>query len=40
MNPTYDITIGFWFSLIASSMIIGAAFVTGIVMYMETKKMK
>ena len=39
MNPTYDPTIGVWFSLIASSMIIVSAFVTGIVMYKETKKM-
>lgn len=36
----YDSTIGVWFSLVASSMIILAAFVTGIVMYKETKKMK
>ena|GEM_PF-6127864 len=37
---TYDPIIGVWFSLIAASMIIPAAFVTGIVMYKETKKMK
>lgn len=36
----YDPTIGLWFSLIASSMIIGAGLVVGIVMYKETKKMK
>jgi len=40
VNVNYDPTIGVWFSLIATSMIIGAAFVTGIVMYKETKKMK
>ena len=36
----YDPTIGILFTLIAASMIIVAAFVTGIVMYKETKKMK
>ena len=41
MDPTtYNPTIGVWFLIIASSMIIGAAFLTGIVMYRETKKMK
>ena len=36
----YNPTISLWFSLAASLMIIGAAFVTGIVMYKETKKIK
>ena len=40
MNVNYDITIGVWFSLSASLMIIVAAFVAGIVMVKETKKMK
>lgn len=40
VNVNYDITIGLWFSLIASFMIIGSAFVAGIVMYKETKKLK
>lgn len=37
---TYNSAISMWFSVIAASIIIGAAFVTGIVMYKETKKMK
>ena len=40
VNTNYDPTLGLWFSFIASSMIIGAAIVVGIVMYRETKKMK
>ena len=40
MNVNYDSTIGVWFSLVASLMIIGAAFVVGIIMVKETKKLK
>ncbi len=40
MNANYDITIGVWFSLVASMMIIVAAIVVGILMIKETKKLK
>jgi len=40
LNPNYDSTLGLWFSLAASFMIIGSVFIVGIVMIKETKKMK
>ena len=40
MNVNYDPTIGLWFSLAASLMIVVAAFVVGIIMFKETKKIE
>ena len=40
MNVNYDPTVGVWFLLAASFMIVVAAFVVGIVMIKETKKIK